>query len=170
MIIDCSHCGSPFNRREKAHRFCSKSCAAKHNNVRFPKRAPRSSRLCKQCGTKTTNKVYCSATCHNQGQVKNGTPAERAAIRRAAQNEAWARYSARKKWQTPSDEDLSLIKEFYRLCPSGFEVDHKIPISRGGLHSISNLQYLPASVNRRKAAKTNAEFFGHDQGSEASAL
>jgi hypothetical protein len=32
-------------------------------------------------------------------------------------------------------------------------VDHKIPISKGGLHCPSNLQHLPMPENRRKRAK-----------------
>lgn len=42
------------------------------------------------------------------------------------------------------------IWKFYKSCPEGFEVDHIIPLSRGGDHNISNLQYLPRWANRSK--------------------
>lgn len=73
---------------------------------------------------------------------------------RARQNEANARYRARKKNQVVEGEDFSKIQEFYDNCPNGFEVDHVVPLSKGGLHTLSNLQYLTVSENRRKSNKT----------------
>ena len=62
----------------------------------------------------------------------------------------------RVKQRTLPNEDLSLIKEFYLQCPGGYEVDHIIPLNGkniSGLHTLSNLQYLPISDNRRKSNK-----------------
>ena len=73
--------------------------------------------------------------------------------KRATVNEANARYRARLKNQIVEGEDLTLIKEFYKNCPPGYEVDHIIPLSKGGLHTISNLQYLTVSENRKKSNK-----------------
>ena len=67
-----------------------------------------------------------------------------------------ALYQKRVKQRTLPNEDLSLIKEFYLQCPGGYEVDHIIPLNGkniSGLHTLSNLQYLPASDNRRKSNK-----------------
>jgi 5-methylcytosine-specific restriction endonuclease McrA len=47
------------------------------------------------------------------------------------------------------------IGRFYKHCPEGYEVDHIIPIARGGKHTLSNLQYLTKEENRRKGAKLN---------------
>lgn len=44
------------------------------------------------------------------------------------------------------------IVNFYRNCPPGYEVDHIIPIAKGGDHSIYNLQYLTKEENRTKHA------------------
>jgi 5-methylcytosine-specific restriction endonuclease McrA len=73
--------------------------------------------------------------------------------KRATVNEANARYRARLKNQIVVGEDLQPIKDFYKNCPPGYEVDHIIPLSKGGLHSITNLQYLTVSENRKKSNK-----------------
>ena len=52
-----------------------------------------------------------------------------------------------------SNEEKFKIKQFYKNCPKGFEVDHIIPLKGKiicGLHILSNLQYLTKSENARK--------------------
>jgi hypothetical protein len=66
--------------------------------------------------------------------------------------------STRNKRFLSSKEDLGweekkLIGNFYRNCPVGYEVDHIIPVSRGGLHTLSNLQYLTKKENRSKSSR-----------------
>lgn len=73
--------------------------------------------------------------------------------KRATANEANARYRARMKQQVVEGEDLGPIKEFYKNCPPGYEVDHIVPLSKGGLHTITNLQYLTVTENRKKSNK-----------------
>jgi len=52
-------------------------------------------------------------------------------------------------------QEKKLIGRFYKNCPQGYEVDHIIPIAKGGKHCLSNLQYLTKEENRRKSAKIN---------------
>jgi len=63
------------------------------------------------------------------------------------------RYRARKRSQTPEDADLAAIRKIYLNCPDGYEIDHIIPLSKGGLHHQDNLQYLTRSENASKGNK-----------------
>jgi 5-methylcytosine-specific restriction endonuclease McrA len=59
----------------------------------------------------------------------------------------------------PRSADKKAIRDIYKqaalLREQGHDVhvDHKIPISRGGLHIAANLQILPAILNMRKGNK-----------------
>jgi hypothetical protein len=53
----------------------------------------------------------------------------------------------------PSNDPI--IKQIYLHTPDGYEVDHIVPLSKGGTHEPSNMQYLPSRVNRRKHAKVD---------------
>lgn len=60
----------------------------------------------------------------------------------------------------PLDE-RELIKRIYALCPEGFQVDHIAPISKGGKHVSTNLQYLPDAINNAKRAKLDFDVSAH---------
>lgn len=72
--------------------------------------------------------------------------------KKAIRNEIASRRRARLYGQTPiltEDEKLQLLT-IYLNRPDGWEVDHIIPLAKGGLHHPNNLQYLPKSINRKK--------------------
>ncbi len=52
--------------------------------------------------------------------------------------------------KTLSFEQKMLVKNFYLNTPAGYEVDHIIPLSKGGGHYIDNLQYLTKQQNSSK--------------------
>ena len=47
-------------------------------------------------------------------------------------------------------EELQAIQKFYQDTPEGLHVDHVIPLSKGGRHHVSNLQYLKPEDNWKK--------------------
>ena len=66
-------------------------------------------------------------------------------------------WNARRRSNIPVWVNLETIKEFYKNCPEGFEVDHIVPLNGVidgrkvcGLHVPWNLQYLSAEENRKK--------------------
>lgn len=52
-----------------------------------------------------------------------------------------------------TQEEKDSITQMYVNCPKGYEVDHIIPISKGGKHHPDNLQYLTVTENRKKHNK-----------------
>lgn len=72
----------------------------------------------------------------NPGKVKKMTASRRANKRAAS---------------VPlTTSEQSQMMSMYKNCPDGCEVDHIIPLSRGGLHHPLNLQYLSTFDNRSK--------------------
>lgn len=60
---------------------------------------------------------------------------------------------ARKLQATPRWANLEEIKSIYTNCPSGYHVDHIIPLNNEivcGLHTEDNLQYLTKEENLKK--------------------
>ena len=68
-------------------------------------------------------------------------------------NARWQKYMMKRKQQTPPDANHDKIKDIYCGCPEGYQVDHIIPVSKGGLHHQDNLQYLTARENQQKGNK-----------------
>jgi 5-methylcytosine-specific restriction endonuclease McrA len=62
-------------------------------------------------------------------------------------------YKFKKACEGLTKQEIKEIREFYMNCPDGYEVDHIIPIAKGGKHRISNLQYLTPLENARKKDK-----------------
>jgi hypothetical protein len=151
----CVYCNTKLPQQKKNNKFCNNSCAAKFNNkekkgVLKIKRNP-----CQNCGTlvKGTNGKYCSRACSADASKIHKDPILSLQHKRNRVREVSANYRASLKNQTPLDADRKAIQEFYKNCPEGYEVDHIIPISKGGLHALDNLQYLTIAENRRKSNK-----------------
>lgn len=153
--MKCLTCQVDLLRRHQK-KFCSKSCAATFNNTGRRRHSKPDSihsvlKVCATCGNASGHRKYCSDLCNPRRL--NLTPEEKVIRHKAIHNEAWHRYMAKRKNQTPDNVDIKALQQFYLNCPDGHEVDHIIPVSKGGLHCLENLQYLTVSENRRKSNK-----------------
>jgi 5-methylcytosine-specific restriction endonuclease McrA len=137
----CIHCGTETNNPK----FCSKSCAAKTNN-KGVRRHGKEPIKCSVCGTFTRNKKFCSSVC--SASVRKKPDKEIAASNAARQARYRARHGYNRAYAPTANKEK--IKQIYENCPTGYEVDHIIPLSKGGLHHEDNLQYLTITENRSK--------------------
>ncbi len=144
----CKQCGVKTNNPK----FCSKSCSAKHNNtgVRRHGKAPG---FCEKCGKpkESAARKYCSNECSAVSRKKD--PAKVKASNAARQARYRAKYGYNRAFAPDANKDK--IKKIYENCPQGYEVDHIIPLSKGGLHHEDNLQYLTVNENRSKGNRTD---------------
>ena len=158
----CTQCSIKLPQEKKNNKFCSRSCSAIFNNTAIPKRLAKMYK-CVVCETEFKNKSkYCSNKCFDFGRRKYKTKEEQVAATRKKVREVSANYRASVRNQTPPDVDRAAIKEFYNNCPKGYEVDHIIPISKNGLHTLSNLQYLTIQENRKKSNKLQPTIYHKD--------
>lgn len=105
---------------------------------------------------KESIKAKASAWAKNNREKVNKIAAKWAANNREDKNYRESLRRARKLEATPkwlTKEQLAEIKNIYKNCPKGFEVDHIMPLkgkNSSGLHVPWNLQYLPVKENRSK--------------------
>jgi len=94
----------------------------------------------------------CSLKCNNHDYFKRN---------RAKHNFKEGKRRAQKVKATPkwlTEQHWNDIKVIYDTCPSGYHVDHIIPLQGenvSGLHVAWNLQHLPAKENIAKSNKVD---------------
>ena len=144
-IMNCKHCGTLMYKKQV---FCNSSCSASYNNKGI-RRHGKEIGNCSVCNNKKSSneRKYCSRKCFGIASTKSK---EHNLARNA---EAQSKYRSKKYRVYAPGADKEKIKEFYRNRPEGYEVDHIIPLCRGGLHHQDNLQYLLKENNRRKGKR-----------------
>ena len=155
------HCPKCNTSHNKSGTFCSRSCANSRiqtDEIR-KKKSLATKKWLKTHGHPQKGKPGKPHTKESRDKIKKGvlkyfkdighinrTPEQLALKNRITSS----RYRAKQKKATPVNADKNLIKLIYQNCPKGYEVDHIIALSEGGLHHENNLQYLPSNENKRK--------------------
>jgi len=147
--LNCTTCNKPLTTQIK---FCNKSCAARTNNVgkrRRGKSLEDKQHKCEYCAKLTINKKFCSMDCRNESKRKNISKD----VKDARNRDYQSKYRSKRFRKIDETADKNKIAEIYKNCPYGYEVDHIIPLSKGGKHHEDNLQYLTKDENRRKGSR-----------------
>jgi hypothetical protein len=122
-IIYCLNC----NKETKNLKFCSNSCSASYNN-KGKRRHGKDPGTCIVCNKpkKSYKRKFCSNICSSKSRILSKTHHQK--LNRHRQS----LYRTKKYRHIHPTANKNLIKQFYLNCPEGYEVDHIIPVSKGG--------------------------------------
>ena len=153
--MKCVNCNTVLTSKY-SKKFCNRSCSASYTNKSKRRSNGKwADKSCFTCGKITKRPKYCCRRCFAISNKKYKTLEEKQNAFKLKNRENNANYRAKLNQQTPISVDRKAIERFYSECPKGFEVDHIIPISRGGLHILENLQHLTSFENKSKGKKLN---------------
>lgn len=167
VSLTCDRCGTDFTRspgrltREGRGKYCSRECA----------NGPSVKKTCDNCGAPYTCKPsenatsrFCSHECYSEDKRLYPTDSGRSnhARRKAASLGAPGLYTKAdivRIWHKQRGECARCGVRFGKKPgDGGFHADHVTPLSRGGCNWPRNIQLLCPTCNRRKWARTPAEF------------
>lgn len=166
----CTECGSPFQTQNDS-RYCSGKCWGKAWSRDQRKNRP--VYHCRKCGKEfyrcsrpTDSLVYCSRKCAGCGEIGKA---------RYPRDPKKGNYYKRSKINGVAFEIINISDVFERdgwhcqICgkdtpkknrgtiyPNAPEIDHRIPMSRGGGHLYNNVQCACRKCNHDKSNKTEA--------------
>ena len=148
---NCRNCNDIIPYEKRDNKFCCQSCAATYNNQGV-RRHGQPAGVCAYCDQPkdSASRRFCSIECFGKANVKYGTTEAKIDATRSTWRASQAKWRAKGYRKLDQSANAQKVKEIYAICPPGYEVDHIMPLSRGGKHHEDNLQYLPMLENRRK--------------------
>lgn len=168
--VNCKNCGAQFDLNRLGQTFCTNACAQNHSfKINYAKiveshekeRALVPDRECQECGKTFTpthrdisRQKFCSSVC-NMRRHSSELHARRMEIITAptADKINWIVVGDRYGWKCGmcSCEVLKEHRGKRRFTTP--EIDHVIPLSKGGAHTYANIQLLCFPCNRSKMAR-----------------
>jgi hypothetical protein len=155
---ECRHCGKGFYRPRRAAHYCSEVCKrASHRLIYYRRYRQRwSARHCNECGawfTPLSGSAYCAKLCRRRHFARRTRQQQRAAIRFATVEEVDALIVFdRDGWRCQLCRRRTLKSKRGTCHPRAPELDHIVPLSKGGEHSYRNTQ---CSCRECNGAKSN---------------
>jgi ribosomal protein L34E len=154
---NCDHCGKPFSqfKRGRPRKFCNYSCMKRRVQVLEPCQTI----SCKGCRRefmqKQHSQKYCSIKCQNRTRWRNDNHVRRARIKAQTyiENISHDDIFARDRWRCQLCGVRVLKSKRGTQDPRAPELDHIIPIARGGAHVKTNVQCACHACNMAKADK-----------------
>lgn len=172
----CPVCKKLFTPKRSDKLTCSNSCYGK---LTYNHKPVWHSKICDLCGVTFTSKrsdaTYCSQRCNGLAYyASNRDHCISSAIawqqaNKNARHVNLARYKARRRgWELDgpgltAQEWLDTLERYswqcaYCLSSGPLQVEHVIPLSRGGLHCASNIVPACAACNNSKGSKLLSEW------------
>lgn len=183
MDARCPVCGEPFSTDSGRQSTCSRECGVilRYGRPVQPKvpKIPQIRHLtCEHCGTAFTTEhpqqKLCSAECRRLNVIRRtmeryrSDPAFRDRVISRAQNRAAGKLGAG-KITTPATLVIYLMERDRKRCgicrepiraktgPRRPSIDHIVPLSRGGMHELANLQITHYRCNLSKNCRGGGE-------------
>lgn len=156
----CGHCGEWFEVKPRNRKFCSQACGLIYQRQTYKDktRSKWDTRRCKECDASFTPlqrcsrpSEYCSAQCARRYNGRIGKK-KRRAVMRGVQSERVNPIDifVKAEWrcQLCGTETPRILRGTYE--PNAPELDHVIPLARGGAHANDNVQLLCRQCNASK--------------------
>lgn len=166
LVLDarnCLCCGDEFQPRTYQNNYCSARCKSlsKLQNAkasRTPKRDAALVKQCQECGgdfsPRDTRQYLCSVSCNAKVQGRIGSRTRRARIAGVPSERVDPiLVFERDGWRCHICGVKTLKAKRGSIHPRAPELDHIIPIARGGEHSYRNTACSCSTCNRSKGAK-----------------
>jgi 5-methylcytosine-specific restriction endonuclease McrA len=163
VFANCLECGVLFAGRSSVSKFCAETCRARYVNRLDV--GTKASRCCIECGSSFVpaygdkRKAYCSRRCSNRA-AKRSCPSDnrKRARRHGVQYEPLSpiKVFVRDGWTCQICGCNTPQSKRGTLAYNAPELDHRIPISKGGGHTWANVQCACRRCNGDKSNKTEA--------------
>lgn len=158
-VMRASVCGHYVRLSASGTKYCSTTCATKYAKIeRLIDLGPLS---CKECGVVFTPitgaRIYCGHECSKRHTRRIHKAKRRALERNGCEAEEVNPYEvfARDRWVCQGCQRGTPRELRGTLDPAAPELDHVIPLSKGGSHTMGNLQLLCRKCNGEKGDKLN---------------
>lgn len=152
----CANCASDFNGRA-TQLYCSQRCQTQAQSKRSSQ-ANKAPRQCKECATQFApaygdkRRDYCSSACMDRSLNRTRGHVERARLRRVKVEPVNpTKVFDRDGWRCHLCGRATPRKLRGTLKPNAPELDHIVPLSKGGEHSYRNTACACRECNHRKS-------------------